>query len=141
MADEALTTRERWDAFVRGQKIYFQYVLGLIRPGEKIDVPKVHTLKPGQLDAWKPEELALMIDEGRRQSDRQMLDLERFRGRAQWLFTIGAAATAVAAGVYGDHGSGVTLLAIVLLAYGVGGAAAVRADFNTIDTAVLSKVE
>jgi len=34
-----------------------------IRPGEKIDVPKVHTLEPGKLDAWKPEELALMIDE------------------------------------------------------------------------------
>jgi cytochrome c oxidase assembly factor CtaG len=87
-----------------------------------------------------------MIEEGRRQLDRQLSDLEQIRGRAQWLFTVGAAITTVLAGTFAaNHGQGGRLalwvLGIALLVVGVAGAAAVmtsRADFRMIDTAVLS---
>jgi hypothetical protein len=90
----------------------------------------------------------MMIDEGRRQSDRQLADLEQIRSRAQWLFTVGAPIVTAVAAVFaafdeGDSGWWVVLWLASLLAagYGVVGAAAImtiRADFNVIDSAVLS---
>lgn len=87
-----------------------------------------------------------MIEEGRRQLDRQLSDLEQIRGRAQWLFTVGAAITTALAGAFvanQSHGARLALwiVGLALLVLGVGGAAAVmavRADFKMIDTAVLS---
>jgi hypothetical protein len=88
-----------------------------------------------------------MIEEGRRQLDRQYSDLEHIRSRAQWLFTVGAAVIASLAGALAkSHPTGATVLLWVLafpiVVYGVAGAAAimvVRADFSTIDTASLSQ--
>ncbi|HZV72662.1 MAG TPA: hypothetical protein VFF79_03010 [Conexibacter sp.] len=90
-----------------------------------------------------------MIDEGRRQSDRQFGDLERIRGRAQWLFTVASAVLASlgAAFVHARPGWPLDvawLVALLLLVYGIGGAAGIlagRAEFTMIDTAVLSSNE
>jgi hypothetical protein len=132
--------------FIHGQGIYFAHVIGLISPGEEMPVFRSHQIESAPLDNWTDDDLERMIDEGQRQLDRQLCDLERIRARAQWLLTTGAAITAaVGAALITKRPSGEVLLlwvpALVLLGCGVAGAAAVmtvRADFKTIDTAVLS---
>ena len=135
--------------FARGQIIYFAHVIGLIAPGVEIPVFRAHQIAPLPLDDWSEADLEPMIDEGRRQLDRQLCDLERIRGRAQWLLTTGAAITAaLGTALVAKHPSGTVLWlwvpALVFLACGVAGAGAVmtvRADFMAIDTAVLSTKE
>jgi hypothetical protein len=132
--------------FGHSQWVYFAHIAGVLLPGEELPQHRAHPTSAQPLDNWPTEDLSLMIDEGRRQLDRQLSDLERIRGRAQWLFTVGAAITTALAGGFvaeGSHGWLFVLwiLGLALLVIGVGGAAAVmtvRADFKTIDTAVLS---
>jgi hypothetical protein len=133
--------------FLRGQAIYAAHVIGLIMPGQTMPAVNAHQIEPAPLDEWENDDLNQMIEEGRRQLDRQLSDLDRLRDRAQWLFTIGAGITAVLAGALAaENPSGLTLvlwlIGLFLLVYGVAGVAAlmtVRADFAAIDTAVLSR--
>lgn len=130
----------------RGQWIYLAHVAGLISPGVQVPVHRAHQIEPKSLDDWDDCELNLMIDEGRRQVDRQMTDFDRIGGRAQWLFTIAAALVVSASGRFAvHHYSGLRLafwtLGLVLLTLGAAGAAALmatRADFVQIDTAKFS---
>lgn len=132
--------------FRHSQWIYLMHVICLVAPGKDVPVHRADAATPASLDGWSTEELALIIDEGRRQVDRQQGDLEQIRGRAQWLFAVAAGALAVLGGgfVSADPPLGLALLwlaGMALLAYGVGGAAAiltVKADFSMIHTAVLS---
>lgn len=138
--------RSAWSQFVHGQGIYFAHVIGLIAPGKQIPVFLSHQVEPEPLDTWSEPDLGHMIEEGQRQLDRQFSELEHIRGRAQWLLTTGAAITAALGTAFvARRPSGLVLLlwipALILLGCGVAGAAAVmtvRADFMTIDTAVLS---
>ena len=133
--------------FRRGQWIYAMHVLGLLVPGAEIPVVRAHQVECRALDQWGAHDLEHMVEEGHRQLDRQLADLDRVRSRGQWLFTLGTAITAALAGVFSTtHPSGSILLlwlaAAVVLVYAVAGAAAVitvRADFETIDTALLSR--
>jgi hypothetical protein len=133
--------------FIHGQIIYFAHVIGLIAPGVEIPVFRSHQIEPEPLDDWSEADLERMIDEVQRQLDRQISDFERILGRAQWLLTTGAAVTAALGTAFvAKRPSGAVLWlwvpALVFLACGVAGAGAVmtvRADFVTIDTAVLSR--
>jgi hypothetical protein len=135
--------------FRHNQWIYLMHVVHLIAPGHPVPVFTIDANQPGDLSAWATDELTLLIEEGRRQSDRQQAQLEEIRGRAQWLFTVGAAVLgALGAGLIGAKPAlGYTIISLagmLLLVLGLGGAAAiltVKADFNTIHVAVLSKVE
>ncbi|MDP9347178.1 MAG: hypothetical protein M3P44_15995 [Actinomycetota bacterium] len=136
--------------FLQGQRIYFQHVAGVVVPGLDVPVHNADRLTPGPIDDWDDDELELLIEEGRRQSDRQQDQLEQIRGRAQWLFTVGVAVLAALGGALGagqHRAVGLALWSIValtLLAYGIGGATAIlvaKADFKMIHTAVLSRLK
>ncbi len=132
--------------FFRSQKIYLIHICGLLVPGQEIPVVIAHRTTASSLEDWATEDLQRMIEEGRRQLDRQLSDLEQIRGRAQWLFTVGAAITASLGGAFATirpTDAVLWLVAFAVLVYGVAGAAAimtVRADFEAIDTAVLSQL-
>src|SRR5579859_3712330 len=85
-----LIRRLHAEMFLREQWVYLAHVFGLIRPGASVPNFNAHPAQPQSLAGWTNDELQLMIDEGRRQSDRQQADLEQIRSRAQWLFTVGA---------------------------------------------------
>jgi hypothetical protein len=133
--------------FAKAQSIYLMHVAGLVSPGREIPVCQAHQNTPEPVDNWTEDDLERMLDEGHRQLDRQVSDLERIRGRAQWLFTVSAAITVALGSSFvakRPHGALLVLwlAGLVLVAYGVAGAAAVmtvRADFRTIDTAKLSQ--
>jgi hypothetical protein len=133
----------------RGQWIYLAHVAGLIAPGVELPVHRAHQIESRPLDEWDADDLQLMIEEGRRQADRQMSDFARIGGRAQWLFTVGAAMVVALAGRFALHDySGVhlvlCLVGLTLLTLGVAGSAALmaaRADFRQIDTAVFSSYD
>ena len=132
--------------FLRGQSIYLVHVLSLLAPGKKVPSFSADPLKPEDVSAWEPEELKLLIEEGRRQADRQQADFHNLRGRAQWLFTVGVAALgALGVGLARATPDTPVAIAWVLgllgLVYGVGGAAAIlvaRADFKSIHAALVS---
>jgi len=138
-------------AFGRGQWVYLVHVLALITPGEQVPLHRAHQIYPRELTGWETEDLEIMVAEGRRQADRQLADLDQMRTRAQWLFTVGAPIVVAIAAVWPDvdkSDSGwalaVWLIGLVFATYGVAGAAAimtVRADLESIDTAVLSGYE
>jgi hypothetical protein len=67
-------------------KVFLQHILGLW-PGKRVPVFRVHEAEPGDVTNWATEDLGLLIDEGRRQLDRQGRDLEQIRGRAQYVLT------------------------------------------------------
>lgn len=135
--------------FRRGQWIYCAHVLSLFLPGHAVPTLAADPALPSSLDGWCEQELDLLIDEGRRQVDRQQNDLQQIRVRAQWLFTVAAGVTAALATSLAKSAPSpaewtVGILALVLLIYGLGGAAAiltVRADFAQIHTPVLSGSE
>lgn len=140
----------RWDAVQaswESEGIYFLHLLALITPGHEIKRHAAHTTEPAALEGWSRWDRQMMIEEGRRQADRQLSDLQAVQARAQWLFTVGLAATVAVGGVLRadkphDWPRIVLFIAsLLMLAIGLAGAAAitvVRADFNSIDTAVLS---
>jgi len=133
--------------FRHGRVIYLRHVAGLFRPGRLIVVPAAHQVQSGSLDGWGEEDLKLIIEEGRRQLDRQNSNFEHILSRAQWVFTVGVAiVAALTAALFKSRPSWPTIavgaLAFVVVVYGVAGAASimvVRADFKTIDTALLSQ--
>jgi hypothetical protein len=141
----------RFRLFGRLHWTYLVHVLALLLPGHAVPVVKAHPNEAKELTGWCDSELNLMIDEGRRQGDRQIAALEEIRGRAQWVFLFGAPLVVAAASVYGeieksdsDWWKLVWLLGVLGVGYGVVGAASiltVRADLNMIDTAVLSTYE
>lgn len=130
------------------QLIYAAHIAGLIRQGKPVPVYHAHRNEPGSLDAWKEEDLRLIIDEGRRQLDQQLGDLESLRGRAQFLFTVTVPLVGALGALADDayhHSCGwafvLWCLATLTGAYAGLGAAAVmtvRADFSVIDSARLS---
>lgn len=139
--------RAKTKEFGKGEAIYFAHVVALLAPGVETPQHDAHQIQPQPLEDWSRLDRKLMIEEGRRQADRQLSDLKEVRGRAQWLFTVGIAATIAIAGAFGaDHSTGgraaLFIASLTLLGYGLAGAVSVmagRADFNSIDTAVLSQ--
>jgi hypothetical protein len=137
--------------FLRGQRVYLSHVLGLILPGLQIPSLPAHQIDAQSLDEWSEGDLQLMIEEGRRQADRQLSDLRDIRSRAQWLFTVGVPLVTVAATVNaaidGDDSGwwrALWIVSLLMAGYGLFGAAAImtiRSDFSFIDSATLSGYE
>ena len=140
---------QAWREFRRNQKIYGEYALSLVMPGGQLPALPADQSTPADLAAWSDDELALLIDEGQRQLDRQQDDLRDVRGRAQWLFTVAVAGLAtLGAGLLARHPStgvtGLWIIGLIVLTWGVAGAASVmvsRADLNVIHATVLSAAE
>jgi hypothetical protein len=141
-----VTVGESMRVFGRGQWIYFAHVVALLTPGIETPQHESHKVEPKSLDDWSEQDRKLMIEEGRRQADRQLSDLNDVRGRAQWLFTVGIAATVAVGGAFGAGNptsarAALFIASLLVLGYGLAGAVAImagRADFRLIDTAVLS---
>jgi hypothetical protein len=138
-------------SFWAEQKVYAQHVLALFRPGA---IGPVHTAdpnEPGSLKKWDESERRLLIEEGRRQLDRQVDDLERVRSRSQILLVLALALTATTGSLLSrmDRVDGlapwlVWSAALVLGGWAVLGAAAtsvVAAKPETIHATVLSRYE
>lgn len=130
-------------------KVYAQHVLGLLVPNLRAPVHKADRNAAGDVAQWVSEDLDLLIDEGRRQLDRQHDDLERIRSRAQVLLALGLALVGTTAALQGrvsDSSSWLVwamwLVALATGAWSILGAAAtsvVRADMSIIHAAVLSR--
>ncbi len=133
-------------AFGRAEVIYFAHVVALLAPGAETPQHDAHQIEPSPLHGWSRWDRKLMIEEGRRQADRQLSDLNEVRGRAQWLFTVGIAATIAIGGAFGaDRATGARawlfIVSLVVLGYGLAGAVSImagKASFRNIDAAVLS---
>lgn len=131
-------------------RIYAQHVLCLVLPGRRVPVLEVHPNEPDTIDDWDSDDFKLLIEEGRRQLDRQLRDLERIQNRSQFLFTtaLGLLVLAVAtAKQVANRGNVIVfcawILALGLIVLSILGAAAlmtVRSDLGMIDTALATSL-
>jgi hypothetical protein len=71
--------------------VYARHVVALFWPNKAAPSLVADENEPGEMDGWDEDELRILIDEGRRQLDRQHEDLERIRGRSQVLLAFGLA--------------------------------------------------
>lgn len=154
-AEQAASDKERrsnwWHALRLEALMYWRHLWGLALPGIWVKTVNVHPNEPKSLDKWDEPSLQLVIDEGRRQLDRQGQRFDRIRTTAQLLFTTSLALLVVlAASAHRilDKEAG-TLVALwiaglLLVALGMLGAASVltvNAEFGTIDTAKFTEFE
>jgi hypothetical protein len=128
--------------------VYLLHVGALFRPGASVRSFAVQSDKVGPLEGWDDADLKLLIEEGRRQFDRQRADLDRIQTRSQWLFTAAGALLALLISevdIIAIHGAIVFIvwyLGLVLVTLGLLGAAAVmsvRSTFGRVDAAHLSQ--
>lgn len=83
-------------------RLYLVYCVALLHPGHTMPTfaePEPHTRNVPPLS---DEELGLLTEEGRRQVDRQMADLDRIRNRAGALATVALALIAAVMGKFAD---------------------------------------
>lgn len=83
-------------------RLYLVYCVALLHPGHTMPTfaePEPHTRDVPPLS---DEELGLLMEEGRRQIDRQMADLDRIRNRAGALATVALALIAAVMGKLAD---------------------------------------
>ncbi|MGA5418012.1 hypothetical protein [Streptomyces pseudogriseolus] len=124
-------------------RLYLVYCAALLHPGHTMPTfaePEPYTRNVPPLS---DEELGLLIEEGRRQIDRQMADLDRIRNRAGVLATVALALIAAVMGKLADvleqHWSLIALWAAscAMAVFSVAGAASVlsaRAVLGRTDT-------
>jgi len=126
---------------------YLWHCFAVIRPGIEIPVFEQPTTFSGDLTGAPEGELKLVIEEGRRQLDRQASDLERHRTRAGTVVTVALVEIALLSnGARTSLRSGwpVTAawsLSAVLVLFGLAGAVAVltgRAVLGRSDTQVIA---
>lgn len=129
--------------------LFVNHALALWWPGATLMTIDAHPGGSGSRQGWDTEDIDLLIDEGRRQLDRQRADLESIRARAQFLFTAALALLVVLAAAIStvrEQGSlmistiwtlGMLCVALGLLA--AGGIISGRAEMGVIDAAFLSR--
>jgi hypothetical protein len=137
-----------WKDLGHEWRTYGRYIFLLFRPGVKAPVFPSDPNKPGEVNGWSEQELTLVVEEGRRQSDRVSHDLEHVQARAQILLTTGIAILiGAAAGTRAvvDHGGlwlflcwGLTILLVLASVFGATAILVVRADREVIHATVLS---
>jgi hypothetical protein len=112
-------------------RVYLTYCAALFRPGVAVPVFEAPAMFTADLTGVSDPDLMLVIEEGRRQLDRQYADLERTRGRVGTALTVGFAALAAVAGLGPTALDGprpsliLWLLSAVFIILGIAGAGAV----------------
>jgi hypothetical protein len=129
--------------------VYARHVLALFWPNKAAPTLSADSNEAGELTGWEQEDLQILIEEGRRQLDRQHEDLERIRNRAQVLLAFGLALEGTIASLQSQVVSSGCLVSwicwvLALLAggwavLGAGATSVVRADMEIIHAAVLSR--
>ncbi len=130
------------------QVVYARHVWALFRAGSGAPAHQADPNEAGDIADWSDKQVNTLIEEGRRQLDRQNEDLERVRGRAQVALAIaialGGAAGALRATVSSaDHFLlwVLWIAGLLLVGWAILGAAAtavVRAEMQIIHAGVLS---
>jgi len=130
-------------------EVYARHVMALFWPNKFAPVLIADKNEPGGVDGWSDDDLRLLVDEGRRQLDRQHDDLERIRGRSQVLLALGLALEGSIASLQSQLTTHApcwvwAIWALALLTggwsiLGAGATSAVRADMEIIHSAVMSR--
>jgi hypothetical protein len=124
-------------------RLYLVYAVSPLRPG--VEMPTFREPRPFKWDLDSQltvDDLKVIVDEGRRQIDRQLADLERLRGRAGALVTLClvelAALSAGASRIFGSAPlTAVWSLSAMAVLLALGGALALlsaQAKFGRTDT-------
>jgi hypothetical protein len=122
--------------------VYAWYVFALIRPGIEVPIFGEPVSFTGDIERFTNDDLKIIVEEGRRQIDRQLADLEKNRARAATMLTIGLAELAVLAAsaqrafITGSSATAVWAISFLLVILTIGGAASLLTS-----SAVLGRLE
>jgi len=129
--------------------IYARYVLALFWPNKEAPALEADPNQANEVSDWGEGDLEILVEEGRRQLDRQHEDLERIRGRSQVLLAFGLALEGAIASLQKSVGIAdnflvwtlwvLALFVGVWSVLGAGATSVVRADMQMIHAAVLSR--
>ena len=128
--------------------LYGQHIVALVWPGRRVAGLDIDEPEPGDVSKWAIDDLRFLVEEGRRQLDRQRADLDRLQNRSQFLFTTALALIALLASetsVIQHRGWSifvpwyVGLVTVVLGALGAAALMAVRSDFGIVHATLLSQ--
>ena len=138
-------------------RLYASHCWNLFRPGATPRFADIYgQFESGDLSQWTSDELALLVEEGRLQIDRQRSQLARIQSRSQFLLTTSLGALLLAVNLLAQEipaESSLTsltwvavllILTVVLLVMGALGAASnlgAKNRFGAIDTSLLSNVD
>lgn len=126
------------------------HVGALLIPGVRVPDFPAHGNEPGDVSAWKDADAEVLIEEGRRQLDQQVAQLDGIRGRAQFSFTTALAlllvvlATAKLPGLDGLAEFLLWCIALAMTGLAVLGSASVMvssSDLGSIDAALVSQMK
>lgn len=130
---------------------YLRHVLALVSPGRPAPQFNAHNVSPTPIDSWSDEEKKLLVEEGRRQLDRQATDFSQVQTRAQIVLTTGlvlaAGWTATLSALLGGTARApvtgwlfliLSAILILLATLGATSIIVVRAEFGTIHTTLLT---
>lgn len=126
-------------------RVYLWHCAAVFLPGVDVPVFAPPAVFDGDLRAMSNDDLKLIVEEGRRQLDRQQGDLERIRSRGATLVTVGLAEIALLSSgarrafSAGGWETAAWASAAVLVVLGLAGAAAVltaKSVFGRTDTAM-----
>lgn len=138
-------------------RLYTSHCWNLFRPGATPQFADVYgQFESGNLSQWTSGDLALLVQEGRLQIDRQRSQLARIQSRSQFLLTTSLGALLLAVNLLAKlipaeasyksltWVAVLLILAVVLLLIGALGAASnlgTKNLFGAIDTSLLSNVD
>jgi hypothetical protein len=86
---------------LRKSQLFWSFLRALVT-GHGVDEPEVNTNLPGNLAGWDDDSLRQLIDEGRRQIDRQAERFTHTTDRAQILLGIGLVVIAFGTSLFSD---------------------------------------
>lgn len=127
--------------------VYLSHVVGIFLPGEEVLGFSSYQIDAGRVSGWPAADLAIVVEVGKSQLERQNSNLEAVRGRAQFLLTLALAFVGVAiastdwvgrsifAQIPWAVGIGVSLTS----AFGAGGVIVARKTLRMVDTRLLSQ--
>lgn len=128
-------------------KVYLAHCAAVFRPGHTPPLFGQPQAFDARLSSWSEVDLTLVIEEGRRQLDRQLSDLERIRTRSAVLVTVGIAEIGLLttgmkqifeACSYAFALWVISALLIVLGLLGAAGVLTATANFGRIDTRLVA---
>lgn len=126
--------------------VYFSHIKGILLPGEKVVRFQAYQIDAAEIAEWKDPDLAIVLETGRAQLERQNSNLEAIRSRAQFVLTLAlafvgiavASAEFVSRAIIAQVPWGIGIGIAFLSAFGAGGVIVARKELGMVDARLLT---
>lgn len=126
--------------------VYFSHIKGILLPGEEVAGFQAYQIDAAEIAEWEDPDLAIVLETGRAQLERQNSNLEAIRSRAQFVLTLAlafvgiavASAEFVSRAIIAQVPWGIGIGIAFLSALGAGGVIVARKELGMVDARLLT---